>query len=86
MAWLDDFKIALIEEDEERLSSLIDRMPAFDTTDEIKRAMHLIDQARGLIIGKKRELAEEMKRVETSKKFLTSSGGSVSSTRLDITS
>ncbi|WP_300367364.1 hypothetical protein [Hydrogenimonas sp.] len=86
MSWLDDFKIALIEEDEERLSSLITSMPNFETIDEMKSAMHLIDQAKTLFEKKKESLAKQMKEIEASKKFLTSSENSANNGKFDITS
>jgi len=86
MSWIDDFKIALIEENETKLLSLIDTMPTFDDPDEIRTAMHLIDQARSLVEKRKRRLAEEMRQLETSKKFLTSSEEEAPDRRLDITS
>ena len=86
MNWLDDFKIALIEEDEERLSSLISEMPAFDEVDKMKQAMHLIDQAKKLFEEKKKILGVQMSEIERSKKFLTSSDNSFKNSKLDITS
>ena len=87
MNWIDDFKIALIEENESKLLSLIDSMPtSFDDPDDIRSAMHLIDQARRLIEKRQRRLGEEMRQLETSKKFLTSSEEETTDRRLDITS
>jgi len=86
MNWIDDFKIALIEENESKLLSLIDSMPSFDNPDDIRSAMHLIDQARRLIEKRQRRLGEEMRQLETSKKFLTSSEEETTDRRLDITS
>ncbi|WP_456452424.1 hypothetical protein [Hydrogenimonas sp.] len=86
MNWLDDFKIALIEEDERRLASLVGQIPAFETTEEIESAMRLIAQARTLMEAKKDQVAKEMREIETAKKFLTSSEEPPESGKLDITS
>ncbi len=86
MEWLERFKIALIEEDEAGLAALIDDLPAFEKVEEIESAMRLIAQARTLIEAKKERLGREMRALETSRKFLTSSEDDTSSGRLDLTS
>lgn len=86
MNWLEDFKIALIEEDEERLSSLISNLPRFEKREEMESAMRMIEQGRALFEEKKHRLAKEMKELEMSKKFFSSSDSSSPNHSLDITS
>ena len=86
MNWFENFKIALIEEDERKLASLISQIPPFDTQDEMVSAMHLIDQARKLYENKKSLLAKEMNEIRLSKKFLASADDTASQRQLDITS
>ena len=85
MSWLDDFKVALIEEDERTLASLTAKLPSFDDIEEMEAAMRLIAQARTMLESKKERLAKEMREIEAARKFLTSSD-SADGGRLDITS
>jgi len=84
MSWLDDFKIALIEEDDLKISSLISSMPSFNTIEENKEAMALIDQARKTCILKKEKLRKQMQRLEKSRKFFLSSENKTKYPKLDI--
>jgi len=84
MSWLDDFKIALIEENDHKISSLLSSMPSFNTIEEIQEAMVLIDQARKTYILKKEKLAKQMQRLEKSRKFLLSSENKTKHPKLDI--
>jgi len=84
MKWLNEFKIALIEENDTKISSLLSSMPSFNTIEEAQEAMALIDQARKTYISKKERLAEQMRQIETSKKFLLSSKDQNKLNKLDI--
>jgi len=84
MKWLDDFKIALIEENDHKISSLISSMPSFNTIEESKEAMALIDQARKIYLLKKEKLAKQMQRLEKSRKFLLLSENKTKHPKLDI--
>jgi len=84
MSWLDDFKIALIEENDHKISSLLSSMPSFHTIEESQEAMALIDQARKAYILKKEKLAKQMQKLEKSRKFLLSSENKTKYPKLDI--
>jgi len=84
MKWLDEFKIALIEENDTKISSLLSSMPSFESVEEIQEAMALIDQARKTYISKKESLAKQMQKLETSRKFLLSSENRPKYPKLDI--
>ncbi|WP_353662499.1 hypothetical protein [Hydrogenimonas sp. SS33] len=87
MSWIERFKIALVEEDEESLSTLISRMPEFTEHGQMRAAQALITQAIDLFESKRIRVYKEMQRLECAKKFLTSSSESEEGTnRLDITS
>lgn len=84
MKWLDEFKIALIEENDTKISSLLSSMPSFNTIEENQEAMALIDQARKTYIFKKNRLAKQMQQLEKSRKFLLSSENKTKHPKLDI--
>jgi len=82
--WLNEFKIALIEENDTKISSLLSSMPSFNTIEEAQEAMALIDQARKTYISKKKRLAKQMQQLEKSRKFLLSSENKTKHPKLDI--
>jgi len=84
MKWLDEFKIALIEENDTKISSLLSSMPSFNTIEENQEAMALIDQARKTYISKKERLAKQMQQLEKSRKFLLLSENKTKHPKLDI--
>jgi len=84
MEWLENFKIALIEENIDELSSLLSSMPKFETVEECRKAMALISQARETMIKKREIVAKQMQQLEKSRKFLLSSKNRTDHKRLDI--
>lgn len=78
--WLKKFKIALLTEEIETISSLIDEMPLFESRDEIEEAAFLIMQCQSLIEAKKNETSRLMKQIKQTKEFLDSSKTSPSHT------
>ena len=84
MEWLESFKIALIEENIDQLSSLISSMPKFETVEECHKAMVLISQAKDIMIKKRDMVANQMRQLEKSKKFLLSSKSLTDHMQLDI--
>jgi len=84
MEWIENFKIALIEENIDELSSLLSSMPKFETVEECHKAMALISQARNIIIEKREILSKQMQQLEKSRKFLLSSKNLTDHKRLDI--
>ncbi len=71
--WVRTFKIALLEEDADRLARLTDSMPSFDNIEEMQAALALLQEASKRFERKKASLAKEMLEVREAKKFLTSS-------------
>ncbi|WP_456380359.1 hypothetical protein [Hydrogenimonas sp.] len=86
MDWIEQFKIALVEEDEERLSSMMEIPHAFETLKEMREAQALIRQAIEMFEKRKSVVSEEMESVERSKKFFSSSEIFRPVNKLDITS
>lgn len=70
MSWLKAFKIALIQEDEKKLSFLADTIPKFETLQAMQEASYLIEQA--IIFFKKTEnnASNEMQKIRKAKKYL----------------
>ncbi len=86
MKWLDDFKIALIEEDESRLTALVESMPEEMSVEEAKAASTLILQAKKFLETKKSEVLAEMKKLaKTRESHVSSHNMSEDENRLDLT-
>ena len=83
--WLQEFKIALIEEDTQKLAELSDADLQFETVEEVQEAMLLIQQADKLFNRLKNETALAMKQLKKNIDFLKSTEAPITST-LDITS
>jgi hypothetical protein len=86
MSWIEQFKIALIEEDEGKMSALIDELPSsFESKEEVISALALIAQAKHLFEKKRAQLKRQMNELERTREFLTSSEKpQTSPKRLDI--
>lgn len=85
LMWLQEFKIALIEEDTQKLAELSDADLQFETVEEVQEAMLLIQQADKLFNRLKNETALAMKQLKKNIDFLKSTEAPITST-LDITS
>ena len=83
--WNRQLKIALVEENEEAIDTLVGQLPDFDNVEQMERARELITQAKTMILQRKEAIAAQMREMETARKFLTSSKGQTAS-HLDITS
>ncbi len=70
MQWLNDFKIAIIEEDIKNLKELIFNMPDFENVEDMKNAFSLINEAKTLIEKKQTDIKHDMNKIQKSKKFL----------------
>lgn len=83
--WLQEFKIALIEEDIDKLMELVDADLQFETIEEVQEAMVLIQQAEKLFAKLKDETALSLKQLKKSIDFVRSTETPYIN-RLDITS
>ncbi|NWF66223.1 MAG: hypothetical protein HXX81_02020 [Campylobacterales bacterium] len=68
--WVKNFKIALIEEDFETMSELLDKIPEFDELNNMKQASALIKQAKIIAEAKKLQTATQMVAIKKSKGYL----------------
>ncbi len=70
MKWVNNLKIAIIEEDTDNISKVLDRLPNFKDLDEAKEALSLIQTALDLVKKKKQEVLETMNKIKKTKEFL----------------
>ena len=71
MSYLRELKVAVINEDIEKLKSLLDKEISFSSLDEAIEINSYIKQAINLLTRKKNELFKEMQKIKQLKKFNT---------------
>ena len=71
MSYLRELKVAVINEDIEKLKSLLDKDITFSSLDEAKEINSYIKQAINLLTRKKNEVFKEMQKIKQLKKFNT---------------
>lgn len=71
--WLEEFKIALVNEDIEAIEALADKVPAeFKNIEEALQAQTLIGEAINLIQKSKADLSKEFEKLKNVKKYIAS--------------
>ena len=45
MSWLSELKVAIVSKDPQKISTLIDMMPAFEDVEQMQEALYLIKEA-----------------------------------------
>jgi hypothetical protein len=83
--WLNRFKIALAQKDEDSLEKLLDDIPLFSTKDEANEALYLLKSAIELMHKLQDETSDSMKQVRKNMDFINSTHLNTSKT-LDIKS
>ena len=81
--WLNQLKIALIENDTDKIDKLLMNMPTFDNVDDIKSAQALLKESLILLHILKDATASSMKQLQKNIVYLNSTQ-STTSTTLDI--
>lgn len=70
--WLSKLKTALVLEDIETLSSLVDEMPQFESIEQMEEASYLLIQTKTLIEKNKAETAQILQQLKNNLNFLKS--------------
>jgi len=70
LMWIQEFKIALIEEDTQKLAELADADLQFCSVTEIEEAMFLIKQANELCVKLKSDTALSLKQLKKNIDFI----------------
>ena len=72
MDWIKELKIAIVEEDEEKIYNLMSNLPEFNSIEEANTVMALMQEAYKFILKKIDETKQVMRKLKTSKSFLES--------------
>ena len=71
--WLEEFKIALVNEDIEAIDALADKVPAeFKNIEEALQVQTLVGEAINLIQKSKADLSKEFEKLKNVKKYIAS--------------
>jgi hypothetical protein len=70
--WIARLKVAAIEEDWQKLHTLLEKVPQEASPEELQTALALIEGARRTLEAKKEETARQMQEILQAKKFLAS--------------
>lgn len=70
--WLTKLKTALVLEDIEQLSSLLDKMPQFESIEQMEEASYLLMQTKTLLEKNKAETAQTLIQLKNNLNFLKS--------------
>lgn len=70
MPWIEAFKIALIQENDKKLLSLIDSIPEFESLQAMQEASYLIEQAIDFFKHQEKNASTEMQKIRKAKKYL----------------
>ncbi len=83
--WADALEIAIIEQDIDTISNLLDNMVEIQDVQEAKRAFYLLEEVSILVGNLKDETAASMKKMKKNINFLKATQSSLEN-KLDITS
>ena len=72
MSWINDLKIAVIEEDIENISSMTSSLPKFKDINDAKEALGLIEEAIKIVKNRREETLETMNKIKKTRAFLNS--------------
>lgn len=78
--WLNAFKTALVTEDIQKLSSLIEQMPVFDSLEEMETAAYMLLHAKTLLENEQQKNRLTLQQLKNTIDFLQSSENPSSST------
>jgi hypothetical protein len=78
--WLNDLKIAIIEKNTQKIETLIDEMPIFETLENMQEASYLLREASILLHTLKDETAKSMQQIKKNLNFLRSTESSAKNT------
>lgn len=70
--WLTQFKTALVLGQIERISSLINEMPSFETLTEMEQAAYLLQHAKTLLEEEKSKTGQTLQQLKNTLNFLQS--------------
>lgn len=78
MQWIKELKIAIVEEDEKKMETVIAALPQFDSLEQMQEAAHLMQEAYTILKSKKDQAASNLLKIKKQKEFLQATSTSTS--------
>lgn len=72
MSWIENFTIAIVEENHMQIGKLIQEMPKFEDLNEAKCAQALIREALKLVQDEQKKTQDSMDKLKRTRAFVTS--------------
>ena len=72
LMWINDFKLAIISKDTNKIDFLVTQMPQFESLSEMQEAFYLLNHAKELLEGLKDETAKSMKKIKDTIRYIES--------------
>jgi len=72
MSWIEDFTIAIVEENPIKIGKLINEMPHFEDLKEARTAQALIQEALTYMKNEQHSVHDSMQKLKKTKSFITS--------------
>lgn len=73
--WTNDLKIALVQQNFNKIDKLVSEMPEFDSLNEMEEAAYLLKNALELLRTKREEAKNSMARIKKNIDFMNSTSG-----------
>jgi len=70
--WLNELKIALVQQDIEKLNNLLESIPPLENLTDINKAIHLLDEATKMVVTKQNKALSSMQTIKKNIDFLKS--------------
>ncbi len=78
--WLNDFKVALVQKDIDKLDTLLNELPSFSTLEEMTEASYLMKEAMALLQSEKMAAQRTLQQIKKNIDFLKSTHSDDTST------
>lgn len=82
--WVNNFKLALIKEDDKKVAELIEDMPEFTNIEDMKVTSNLVEEAINTFSKKRQETLAQIDYIKKSKKFLEDSSSTRDRKRINL--
>ena len=79
MKWANQLKIAIIEKDESKIETIIEKLPNFNSIAEMEEAAYLMQEAHSFLATQKEEFAAKLLKIKKQKEFLEATSTPISS-------
>ena len=69
-SWISDLKLSIVNKNFTQIEKLSKNIPHFETLDESRKALALINEANTLIKNEQQQILSQMEKLKKTKKFL----------------